>query len=119
VYGNSSRSRALANLRSDTSLPPGVCILGPEMTKTPLSREQLSRVLYAPNLNYFVAVTQSGSIREASRRLNISASAVSRQILELEKAVGVPLFERLGNKLRISAAGTVLLRHCTNALRGL
>jgi DNA-binding transcriptional LysR family regulator len=89
------------------------------MTKTPLSREQLSRVLYAPNLNYFVAVTQSGSIREASRRLNISASAVSRQILELEKAVGVPLFERLGNKLRISAAGTVLLRHCTNALRGL
>lgn len=89
------------------------------MTKAQLSREQMSRVLYAPNLNYFVAVTEAGSIREASRRLNISASAVSRQILQLEEAVGVPLFERLGNKLRISAAGTVLLRHCTVTLRNL
>jgi DNA-binding transcriptional LysR family regulator len=89
------------------------------MTKAQLSREQMSRVLYAPNLNYFVAVTEAGSIREASRRLNISASAVSRQILQLEEAVGIPLFERLGNKLRISAAGTVLLRHCTSTLRSL
>jgi DNA-binding transcriptional LysR family regulator len=76
-------------------------------------------VLYAPNLNYFVAVTDAGSIREASRRLNISASAVSRQIVQLEEAVGVPLFERLGGKLRISAAGTALLRHCNAVLRNL
>jgi DNA-binding transcriptional LysR family regulator len=89
------------------------------MTKAQLSREQLARVLYAANLNYFVAVTEAGSIREASRRLNISPSAVSRQILQLEEAVGVPLFERLGSKLRISAAGTALLRHCTTVLRNL
>ncbi len=89
------------------------------MTKSQLSREQLCRILYAPNLNYFVAVTEAGSIREASRRLNISPSAVSRQILQLEEAVGVPLFERLGSKLRISAAGTALLRHCTAVLRNL
>lgn len=89
------------------------------MTKAQLSREQLSRVLYAPNLNYFVAVTEAGSIREAARRLNISASAVSRQIVQLEEAVGIPLFERLGSRLRISAAGTVLLRHCTTTLRNL
>jgi DNA-binding transcriptional LysR family regulator len=89
------------------------------MIKAQLSREQLSRVLYAPNLNYFVAVTEAGSIREAARRLNISASAVSRQIVQLEEAVGIPLFERFGSRLRISAAGTVLLRHCTATLRNL
>lgn len=89
------------------------------MTKAQLSREQLARVLYAANLNYFVAVTEAGSIREAARRLNISPSAVSRQILQLEEAVGVPLFERLGSKLRISAAGTALLRHCAAVLRNL
>jgi hypothetical protein len=64
------------------------------MAKVQLSREQLARVLYAPNLNRFVAVTEAGSIREASRRLNISASAVSGQIMQLEEAVGIPLFER-------------------------
>lgn len=89
------------------------------MTKSQLSREQLCRILYAPNLNYFVAVAEAGSIREASRRLNISASAVSRQIVQLEEAVGITLFQRLGSKLRISAAGTVLLHHCTNTLRNL
>jgi hypothetical protein len=41
---------------------------------------------------------EAGSIREASRRLNISASAVSRQVLQLEEAVGIspnlpPLFQ--------------------------
>jgi DNA-binding transcriptional LysR family regulator len=89
------------------------------MAKAQLSREQLGRVLYAHNLNYFVAVTEAGSIREASRRLNISASAVSRQIIQLEAAVGVPLFDRSASKLRISAAGAVLLKHCTQTLRNL
>ena len=89
------------------------------MTKAQLSREQLSRVLYSHNLNYFVAVTEAGSIREASRRLGISASAVSRQILQLEEAIGVPLFDPIGSKLRISAAGSVLLRHCTATLQNL
>lgn len=89
------------------------------MTKASLSREQLARVLYAANLNYFVAVTEAGSIRGASRHLNVSASTISRQILQLEEAVGVPLFERLGSKLRISAAGSALLRHCSAVLRNL
>jgi DNA-binding transcriptional LysR family regulator len=89
------------------------------MAKAQLSREQLSRVLYSHNLNYFVAVTEAGSIREASRRLNISASAVSRQILQLEEVIGVPLFDRIGSKLRISAVGSTLLRHCQATLRNL
>lgn len=84
-----------------------------------LSREQLARVLYAPNLSYFVAVAELGSIREASRVLNISASAVSRQIVQLEDTIGTPLFDRIGGKLRISPAGETLLRHCESTLRDL
>jgi DNA-binding transcriptional LysR family regulator len=84
-----------------------------------LSRERLSRMLYVAKLNYFVAVAQAGSIREASRRLNISASAVSKQLVQLEGTIGTPLFDRIGRKLRISPAGTVLLRHCESTLRDL
>ncbi|MEJ1156971.1 LysR family transcriptional regulator [Prosthecomicrobium sp. N25] len=59
---------------------------------------------------YFVAVAAAGSIRGAARELNIVASAVNRQILLLEAQLGLELFERVGRGLRLSEAGTVLLR---------
>jgi DNA-binding transcriptional LysR family regulator len=59
-------------------------------------------------LQYFVAVAERGSMRRASEVLNITASAVDRQILLGERYLGIPLFERLPGGLRLTAAGALL-----------
>src|ERR671912_2490414 len=54
-------------------------------------------------------VADKGSFTAAARLLNVSQSAVSRQVLLLEEELGEPLFLRLGRKVRLTAAGTALL----------
>lgn len=60
-------------------------------------------------LRYFMVVGRLGSIRKASEELNVSASAIDRQILRAEADLGVPLFERLSTGLRLTAAGEVMM----------
>lgn len=59
--------------------------------------------------HYFDEVGRRGSIRKAAERLRIAPSAVDRQILQLEARIGAPLFERLPQGLRMTAAGELLL----------
>ncbi len=58
---------------------------------------------------YFDEVARRGSVRKAAERLNIAPSAVDRQILQLEARIGTPLFERLPQGLRMTAAGEMLV----------
>ena len=67
-------------------------------------------------LRYFEAVVEEGSIRRASERLHISASAVNRQILKLEDHLGVQLFERRPAGMRLTDAGRLVLRHARDTL---
>jgi DNA-binding transcriptional LysR family regulator len=60
-------------------------------------------------VRYFDEVSRRGSIRKAAERLHIAPSAVDRQILQLEARIGAPLFERLPQGLRMTAAGELLL----------
>jgi DNA-binding transcriptional LysR family regulator len=60
-------------------------------------------------LRYFMAVGRLGSIRKAADELNVSASAIDRQILNVEADIGMPLFERLPTGLRLTAAGEILM----------
>jgi DNA-binding transcriptional LysR family regulator len=60
-------------------------------------------------LRYFVAVGRLGSIRKAAEELNVSASAIDRQILNAEAELGMPLFERLPTGLRLTAAGEAMM----------
>ena len=55
------------------------------------------------------AVAEKGSFTAAARLLNVSQSAVSRQVLLLEEEIGEPLFLRLGRKVRLTTAGQSLL----------
>lgn len=73
---------------------------------TTLKAESTSRAL-----SYFAAVARNGSIRRAAEALHISASAVNRQILDLEADIGVPLFQRLARGMRLTSAGELLLVH--------
>lgn len=78
--------------------------------------EQSYRI-HAASLHYFDAVRRAVSIREAARRLNVASSAVNRQILALEAEIGTPLFERLPEGLKLTAAGEILAHHVTGVLR--
>jgi DNA-binding transcriptional LysR family regulator len=60
-------------------------------------------------LRYFLAVGRLGSIRKAADELNVSASAIDRQILNVEAEIGMPLFERLPTGLRLTAAGEIFM----------
>jgi DNA-binding transcriptional LysR family regulator len=56
-------------------------------------------------LRYFLEVAGTGSISQASERLHVAASAISRQIAKLEHDLGVPLFERRPRGMVLSEAG--------------
>lgn len=60
-------------------------------------------------LRYFLTVGRLGSIRKAADELNVSASAIDRQILNVEADLGMPLFERLSTGLRLTAAGEIMM----------
>jgi DNA-binding transcriptional LysR family regulator len=63
------------------------------------------------NLNHlaiFHAVAQAGSMTLGAEHLRISQPAVSKQVHELEHALGVHLFDRVGRRVRLSRAGEVL-----------
>ncbi|MCF8477578.1 MAG: LysR family transcriptional regulator [Pseudolabrys sp.] len=62
-------------------------------------------------VHYFIEVARCGSIREASERLNVAASALSRQIQNLEREFGVALFERLPRGMKLSPAGEIYIRY--------
>ena len=59
-------------------------------------------------LHYFLEVARTGSISEASERLHVATSAISRQIAKLEQDVGAPLFERRPRGMVLSEAGEIL-----------
>jgi DNA-binding transcriptional LysR family regulator len=60
-------------------------------------------------LRYFMTVGRLGSIRKAADELNVSASAIDRQILNVEADIGMPLFDRLPTGLRLTAAGEIMM----------
>src|SRR6516165_2977363 len=63
------------------------------------------------NLNHltiFHAVAQTGSMTLGAERLDISQPAVSKQVRELERVLGVHLFDRIGRRVHLSQAGEML-----------
>jgi len=67
-------------------------------------------------LRYFVEVARSGSIRGASERLHVAASAISRHIQIFEEDAGAPLFERHARGMGLTAAGEIYLRYAQSVL---
>ena len=64
------------------------------------------------NLNHlavFQAVAEEGSVSRGAERLCVSQPAVSKQVRELEGALGLPLFDRLPRGVRLTEAGEVLV----------
>ena len=61
-------------------------------------------------LEYAVKLSESGSFSQLAEKLNITQPALSKQILSLEKELGVQLFDRSSNPLSLTAAGEHFVR---------
>jgi DNA-binding transcriptional LysR family regulator len=67
--------------------------------------------LQETSLRYFYEVVRCGSLSEASTRLHVAVSAISRQITLLETALGTALFERRPRGMAPTPAGELLAAH--------
>src|SRR4051812_27893166 len=71
--------------------------------------DHVGRRMKLQDLNVLVTVVQAGSMGKAARRLNISQPAISRSIAELERALGVRLFDRHRQGIKPTEYGRALL----------
>lgn len=69
-----------------------------------------------PYMATFVRVVEAGSFSAAARQQGSTASAVSRQIAHLERALGLRLLERTTRRLRLSEAGAEVFERCREML---
>lgn len=56
-------------------------------------------------LNYFLAITESENMSDASRKLHVSQPAMSAALKDLEHELGFSLFDRVGRRLVINENG--------------
>ncbi|MFJ3449858.1 LysR family transcriptional regulator [Pseudomonas sichuanensis] len=68
-------------------------------------------------LRSFIEVVHRGGFTQAAGTLHISQSAVSKQVAQLEQAIGQPLLERQGSQLLLTAAGRIVLERGEVLLR--
>jgi DNA-binding transcriptional LysR family regulator len=67
-------------------------------------------------LEEFVLVAETGRFGEAARRLNLSASHVSRQIARLEERLQTRLLYRTTRTVTLTEAGLLFLPHCQHLI---
>lgn len=67
-------------------------------------------------LRTFLTVGRQLSFYRAAETLHYAQSTVSAQIRALEEELGVPLFDRLGKKVVLTAAGESLMQHAERML---
>jgi LysR family transcriptional regulator, hca operon transcriptional activator len=78
----------------------------------PAARSVALQIMELRHLRYFIAVAEAGSLKlAAEERLHTTQPSLSRQIRDLEREVGAPLFLRSSRGVELTAAGRVFLDH--------
>lgn len=70
-------------------------------------------------LMLFRHIVLTGSLSEAAKRLNLSASAASRLLTQLEEQLSLVLFSRSRRNLKLTDDGALFYRQISNTLNGL
>ena len=70
-------------------------------------------------LRAFQAIARNGSVAAAASELHLTASALSHALKALESEIGCRLFDRVGQGLRLNAAGERFLAEIEPHLAGL
>jgi DNA-binding transcriptional LysR family regulator len=66
----------------------------------------------------FLAVARHRNYTRAAEELYVTQSAVSRQMLALQRSVGIPLVEQLGKAIELTDAGRAVLREAERIQAG-
>ena len=67
-------------------------------------------------LKYFLTVAELNNITQAAERLHITQPTLSRQIMELEKELGVQLFDREKRQMHLNKAGALFQQRAMTML---
>ncbi|MFZ9649705.1 MAG: LysR family transcriptional regulator [Fluviibacter sp.] len=76
----------------------------------------LIRSLTLRQLQIFVAAAKNLSFARTAEELHLTPPAVSMQLKQLEENIGLPLFERSGREVRLTAAGSLFVHHAARIL---
>ena len=68
------------------------------------------------HLQLVAAIARTGSVTRAGDVLNLSQSALSHQLRDIEDRLSTPLFHRVGKRMVLTAAGDTLLRAANQVL---
>lgn len=68
-------------------------------------------------LKYFIKAAELQNFTEASLASFITQSTLSQQIKQLEEEVGIPLFDRIGKRVRLTEAGKMFLPYATKTVQ--
>ena len=67
-------------------------------------------------LRYVITVSQVGTLSEAAKRLYISQPSLTNAIKELEKEMGVTIFDRTNKGVSVSKEGEIFLGYARQVL---
>lgn len=70
-------------------------------------------------LHYFMAVYEELHFTKAAEKLGIAQPTLSQQIRVLEDELGMPLFDRIGKKIVVTEAGSLLFSYTSEVLNTL
>ena len=70
-------------------------------------------------INTFLQVAQLQSFSKAARQLGYSQAAVTIQIKQLEKELGVYLFDRIGKQISLTHQGQIFYQHALTVMKSM
>src|SRR6202162_3827345 len=79
-------------------------------------RLDIDHVVTLRQLRTFKTVADLNSFSLAAHQLRLSQPSVSYQVKELEEAIGLPLLDRLGKRVQLTQAGSVLYSYARRTL---
>jgi DNA-binding transcriptional LysR family regulator len=68
-------------------------------------------------MSVIIAVTETGSISSASRRLKSPVATVSRKVAELESRLNAQLFQRTSRRMTLTDAGRAYIQACKRIIQ--
>ncbi|HQS03472.1 MAG TPA: LysR family transcriptional regulator [Halothiobacillus sp.] len=69
------------------------------------------------SMRLFIRIAELGSFSAAARQLNVARSVVTRQLVALEKHLGITLLARSTRQLSLTSAGSAYLEKCREILQ--
>ncbi len=73
-------------------------------------------ILNSRQLQYAVLLSETGNFSQVAEKLNITQPALSKQILALEKELGIQLFDRNSTPVTLTVAGEFFVREAKELL---